>query len=375
MATGKITVAALNGLEGWLWCTQCVGFGARKQRRGIFFYLRYRHQGRQVMHSIGRLGSPWTPELARKEAQRLLGIVASGADPFAQSLSGETFGAEIERYLVRKKASLKPRSFIEDQRNLRKHASPLHKLRLTDIDRRTIAVLLGQIETGSGPTARNRLRSALSTFFSWAIQEGLTETNPVQGTGKADAGASRDRFLTQDELRQLWRSLGEDRFSEIVRLLLLTGCRRSEIGRLQWPEVDLAQKQIVLPAHRVKNGREFTLPLSAQALAILARQPRRNSSDFIFAERGFNDWDRCKARVDLRIGIAPYRLHDLRRSAATYMAEIGILPHIVEAVLNHQSGHKQGVAGTYNRAKYSDEMRTALQRWADHVDKITHIDD
>ena len=82
MATGKITVAALNGLEGWLWCTQCVGFGARKQRRGIFFYLRYRHQGRQVMHSIGRLGAPWTPELARKEAQRLLGIVASGADSF-----------------------------------------------------------------------------------------------------------------------------------------------------------------------------------------------------------------------------------------------------------------------------------------------------
>ena len=78
------------------------------------------------------------------------------------------------------------------------------------------------------------MRSALSTFFSWAIQEGLTETNPVQGTGKADAGASRDRVLTQEELWQLWRSLGDDRFSEIVRLLLLTGCRRNEIGRLQW---------------------------------------------------------------------------------------------------------------------------------------------
>src|SRR5262249_48284750 len=162
------------------------------------------------------------------------------------------------------------------------------------------------------------------------------ETNPVQGTGKADVVGSRDRVLTQEELRKLWRNLGDDRFSEIVRLLLLTGCRRNENGRLQWREVDLAQKQIVLPAQRVKNGREFTLPLSAQALAILARQPRRNSSDFIFAERGFNDWDRCKARVDLRIGIAPYRLHDLRRSAATYMGEFGVLPHIVEAVLNHQ---------------------------------------
>jgi integrase len=371
MATGRITVAALNGLEGWLWCTQCVGFGARKQRRGIFFYLRYRHQGRQVMHSIGRLGAPWTPELARKEAQRLLGIVASGADPFAQSLSGETFGAEIERYLLRKKASLKPRSFIEDQRNLRKHSAPLHRLKLGEIDRRTIAVLLGQIETGSGPTARNRLRSALSSFFSWAIQEGLTETNPVQGTGKADAGASRDRVLTQEELKTLWRSLGDDRFSEIIRLLLLTGCRRNEIGRLQWQEVDLAQKQIVLPAQRVKNGREFTLPLSAQALAILARQSRRNSSDFIFAERGFNDWDRCKARVDLRIGIAPYRLHDLRRTAATQMAELGVQPNVIELALNHVSGHKAGVAGIYNRSKMTDAVREGLQRWADHLDTIT----
>src|SRR5262249_48112159 len=196
MGAGKMTVAALHGSEGWLWDEKVCGLGARKQRRGIFFSLRYRHGGRQQMHSIGRFGSPWTPDTARAKALELLGILSSGADPFAQSLSGETFGAEIERYLVRKKASLKPRSFIEDQRNLRKHSAPLHKLRLTEIDRRTIAVLLGQIETSSGPTARNRLRSALSTFFSWAIQEGLTETNPVQGTGTADAGASRDRVLT-----------------------------------------------------------------------------------------------------------------------------------------------------------------------------------
>jgi hypothetical protein len=138
------------------------------------------------MHIIGRLGAPWTPETARNEARRLLGIVSTGVDPCAeQSLSGETFGAEIERYLARKRNSLKPRSFVEAQRNLRKHSAPLHKLRLDDIDRRTIAVLLGQVETGSGPIARNRLRSALSAFFSWAIQEGLAELNPVQGTGVA----------------------------------------------------------------------------------------------------------------------------------------------------------------------------------------------
>jgi integrase len=372
MAIGKITVAALNGPQGWLWDEKVCGLGARKQRRGIFFYLKYRHGGRQQMHSIGRFGSPWTPDTARAKALELLGTLSSGSDPFAQSLSSETFGAEIERYLLRKKGSMKPRSFIEDQRYLRKHSAPLHKLRLTDIDRRTIAVLLGQVETTSGPTARNRMRSSLSAFFAWAIQEGLTDgVNPVQGTGRADAGASRDRVLTQEELRKLLRSLGNDRFSEIVRLLLLTGCRRNEIGRLQWPEVDLARKVIVLPPDRVKNGRAHEVPLSAQALAILARLPRRNSSAFIFAERGFNDWDRCKQELDQRTKIAPWRLHDLRRSAATHMAEIGVLPHIVEACLNHQSGHKAGIAGTYNRAKYAPEMRSALQRWADHLDRIT----
>jgi hypothetical protein len=124
MATGRITVAALNGLEGWLWCEKVCGFGVRKQKRGTFFYLRYRHQGRQLMHSIGRYGAPWTVDTARTEAQRLLGVVAGGDNPFAQSLSGETFGGEVERYLERKRNSLKPRSFIEVQRYLRKCAAP-----------------------------------------------------------------------------------------------------------------------------------------------------------------------------------------------------------------------------------------------------------
>ena len=291
MSTGRITVAALNGLEGWLWDEKVCGLGARKQRRGIFFYVRARHQGRQIMHSIGRYGAPWTVETARAKALELLGTLASGSDPFTQSLSSETFGAEIDRYLERKRASLKPRSFIEDQRYLRQRAAPLHKLPLSEIDRRTVAVLLGQIETASGAIARNRLRSSLSAFFAWAIQEGLTENNPVVGTGKADEGNSRERVLTQDELCKLWRSLGNDRFCDIVRLLLLTGQRRTEIGRLTWSEVDFDRKMIVLGADRTKNSRAHEVPLSAQALAILQRQDRR--TEFVFAKRGFNNWALC----------------------------------------------------------------------------------
>jgi integrase len=371
MAIGKVTISSIAKLDGWLWDTTVVGFGARKQtNKGCHYYIRYRHNGSQIVKSIGRHGI-LTPDTARTKARELLGVVASGADPFAQSLLSETFGAEIERYLLRKQSSLKPRSFVETARHLRKYALPLHKLRLALIDRRTIAVLLGQIETASGPIARNRLRSSLSAFYAWAIQEGLTETNPVTGTGMADEGGSRERVLTQDELRNLWRALDDDRFSDIVRLLLLTGQRRNEIGALQWSEVDLKLGMIILAPDRTKNSQQHELPLSRQALTILERQPHRNSSDYLFGERAFNNWDRCKQEVDRRAGIAPYRLHDLRRTCATQLGELGVQPHHIEAILNHHSGHRAGVAGVYQRAKYATEMRDALQRWADHIEALT----
>jgi integrase len=367
MAQGKITISSINKLNGWLWDVAVTGFGARRQTNLVHYYVRYRHNGTQVVRSIGRHGA-LTPDTARAKAKQLLGTVAGGIDPFAQALSGEGFPVAVDRYLERKH-SLK--SFRETERYLRNHSSPLHSLRLSQIDRRKIAALLGDVETECGPVARNRLRSNLSAFFSWCITEGLLETNPASGTAKADEGGSRERVLTQDELRKLWRGLGDDAFSNVVRLLLLTGQRRNEIGKLQWSEIDLARKMIVLAPERTKNSRVHELPLSAQALAILKRIPRRNTTDFLWGKRGFSDWNGGKHELDQRLRIAPFTLHDLRRTCATGMAELGILPHIIEAVLNHVSGHKSGVAGTYNRAKYADEMRSALQRWADHLDKIT----
>jgi integrase len=372
MATGKITISSIGQLRGWLWDDRVIGLGARRQTRGVFYYLRYRHNGSQRMHSIGRHGSPWTPDTARTEARRLLGALATGIDPFAQPLSSVVFGALAERYLDRKRAVLKPRSFAEDQRYLIKHAARLHRLRLGDIDRRTIAILLGEIEVNSGAASRNRARATFSSFFAWCITEGLLDSNPVIGTAKADEGGSRERVLTNDELRTLWRGLGDGRFADIVRLLLLTGQRRNEIGKLQWGEIDLARKLIVFAPERTKNGRLHELPLSRQALAVIERQPRRNTIDFLFSDKsGFRDWDQGKARLDQRLGIAPWRLHDLRRTCATGMAELGVQPHIIEALLNHVGGHKGGVAGIYNRAKYADEMRSALTKWADWLDQIT----
>jgi integrase len=370
MSVGKITISSISKLEGYLWDTVVVGFGARRQRNLVHYYVRYRINGTQVVRSLGRHGA-LTPDTARARARQLLGVVSGGVDPFARS-SGETFGVVVHRYLERKRASLKPTSFTNTDLYLRKHFSALHGLRLDQIDRRKVAGLLGEIETTSGAVSRNRARSTLSAFFAWAIQEGLIDgANPVAGTGKADEGGSRERVLSPDELKTLWRGLDDGAFSQIVRLLLLTGARRNEVGKMSWPEVNLADRVINLPAHRVKNGRDHTIPLSTQAHAILSGLPRRNSTEFVFGGRGFNHWDAAKKDLDQRVGIADWHLHDLRRSAATYMAEIGVLPHIVEACLNHQSGHKSGIAGTYNRALYEVDKRSALQRYGDWLDKIT----
>ena len=372
MSVGKITISSINKLQGWLWDPTCVGFGARRQTNHVHYYVRYRINGTQIVKSIGRHGA-LTPDTARAKAKQLLGTVAGGVDPFAQALSGEGYPAAISRYLDRKKASLKPTSFIETERYLRNHSAALHSLRLDQIDRRKVAALLGEIEDTSGPVSRNRARSALSGFFSWCVAEGLLEVNPVTGTAKANENGSRERVLTSDELKQIWRTLPElnASFADIVRLLLLTGQRRNEIGSLRWSEVDLARKLIVLPPERTKNSRQHEVPLSSQALAIIAGVPRRNTTDYLFAGRGFNHWDRCKGQLDQRMNIAPWRLHDLRRTCATQMAELGILPHVIETTLNHVSGHKAGIAGVYNRSKMTDAVREGLQRWADHIEKIT----
>ena len=152
---------------------------------------------------------------------------------------------------------------------------------------------------------------------------------------------------------------------------MTTGQRRQEIGALQWSEIDFARKMIVLSPARTKNSRLHELPLSAQALAILARVPRRNSSEYLFGVRGYKDWDVGKSKLDAKAGIADYHLHDLRRSCATMLGELGVQPHHIEAILNHYSGHRAGVAGVYQRAKYEPEMRAALQKWADWVERLT----
>jgi integrase len=323
--------------------------------------------------------SQLTADAARTKASRILLEVRTGTDPQADRFeaiakAGDTFRATAERYLTRQKTVLREKSYTAIERYLLTHFAPLHRLPLARIDRRTIAERLSEIAITSGPAAANRARATLSAFFTWATKEGLVDSNPVIATNRHGANKPRERVLTMGEIAEIWRASGEEPYGSIVKLLILTGQRRTEIGSLRWSEIDFVTGLIRLPGERCKNHRPHDIPLSDPAMQMLQATPRVGEFVFGTTPIGFSPYADAKHDLDERIAIArgpepmpPWVLHDLRRSVATHMAEIGVQPHIVEAVLNHISGHKSGVAGIYNRATYAEEKRQALCRWADHL--------
>jgi integrase len=183
--------------------------------------------------TIGRHGSPWTPDTARREARRLLGLVAEGTDPAAAKAQAriaaiDTLQGVLERYLKHAKQKQKPRTYLETERHLLVGWKPLHSIPVAEVQRRHIAARLADL------TDASHARAALSACFNWAIGEGLAEANPVSGTNRPQAH-SRDRVLADEELVAIWKACRDDDYGRIVRLLLLTGQRRDEVAGLPGP--------------------------------------------------------------------------------------------------------------------------------------------
>lgn len=366
------------------------GFGVRLRAGGKRTWVaQYRIGSKQRRVTLGNVETI-DADQARKEAKAVLAKVQLGSDPQIEKMlvrerAAETLGVLIEKYLgTYAERNLKVRTLEEVKRGLNVHFKPLHEAPAGTLSRSAVASRLAEIAKDAGPFAANRARAYLSAMFTWAIEQGLVDDTPVRGTGRVVEEKSRDRVLSDRELRLIYRHAGHGDYGAIIRLLMLTGQRREEAGAMAWPEIVPDRALWSIPADRTKNSLPHDVPLSAAAAEILRAVGRREGRELVFGsgEGGFSGWSKAKAALDARITaelrkedpkakpLPEWRLHDLRRSAATGMADLGVQPHVIEAILNHVSGHRAGVAGVYNRAIYAAEKRAALDLWGEHVRKL-----
>jgi integrase len=339
--------------------------------------VQYRHGGasRRMSQPAEVLGA----EQARAWAKKLLAKAAIGEDPQADKFDRRgkdrhTLKSTVAEYLAIKQREVRSRTYTELVRYLTgPYFKPLHSLALDQITRKDVASRLNRISLESSSIVAGRARAQLSALFSWALGCGLCEANPVIGTNQPAAGKPRERVLDDNELARIWRACGDDDHGRCIKLLILAGARRQEIGACAWSEFDFERGTWTLPAARSKNGRAHTLPLLPSMLAIIKAVPRMAGRDQLFGTRanGFTGWSRGRTALDQRSGVKNWTTHDIRRSVATRMADLGIMPHVIEQILNHQSGHKAGPAGIYNKSSYADAVRAALALWHDHVRSIT----
>jgi integrase len=362
------------------WDADLAGFGVRLRASGRRSWIvQYRPLGtrRTRRVTLGRV-EKLAPAQARDAARKILAHVALGHDPQAEKVAkraraARSFRVAAESYVAAKQPGLRPVSHRINKLYLLDgpYFRPLHPMGINEITHPDIAARLSAIARNHSINVAAAARRAVSAFFRWTMEEGWTTANPVIGTRKPADPKPREHVLTDTELVRVWNACGEDDFGRIVRLLILLCSRRAEIGGMRWSEIDLDAGTWTLPAERSKNHRAHTIPLPPAALKIIESVPQ-TTRDHLFGDRageGFTSWSRCKVDLDRRLTakIKPWRIHDLRRSVATKMADIGIEPHHIEAVLNHFSGHRRGPAGIYNRSSYERQIRAALLQWGEHV--------
>jgi integrase len=364
--------------EAYIFDDEQVGLSVRLQGKAKRWVVWYTANGKRRRVTLGAVaGIPLRQ--ARIEAGRIIGNAREGKDALAERevakrRSGDILLPLVQMFLERRaKPRQRARSYREAVYYLTKLWAPLHSLQVGSITRRDVASRLEEIRVGNGPIAAIRARVYLNSVFAWGMRQGLVESNPVIGTEKPAEERRRDRVLSPAELATVWKAAdGSGEFGVIVKLLMLTGQRREEVAGMRWSEFDPDRALWVLAAERVKNARQHEVPLSRQVLALLPE--RRENRAHVFGRSrkgGFSGFSQAKTRLDAAAGLeTPWTLHDLRRSAVTHMAEIGIDPHVIEAAVNHISGHRAGVAGTYNLASYRPQKAAALQAYADWLEAV-----
>ena len=359
------------------------GLGLRFRAEGKpKWTLYYQRQGSQRRYVIGPRSVKL--EAAREAAQMLQADVAKQID-IAQvrkderkKVEQDTFGQAVEKYLEAREKGIWPpdraapraTTFAEIKRYLNSdegYFRPLYRIAVVNVSRDDIKKRLDEIARMNGAVAAARSRTTLSTFFAWAIDAGQCETNPVTNISKQGEREPRSRVLAFDEIARIWVAAGDlGDYGKIVRLLILTLCRRDEIGELECAELDKEADAIVLPGARTKNGLEHLVPLAPLAQEILSGVTRRPGYPHVFGlrkDKPFSGWSKSKAQLDEEAGVDDWTLHDIRRSAGI-MERIGIPEFVVEALLNHKRAKLSRTYKPHDLYKLAPEKREALNIWA-----------
>jgi integrase len=345
--------------------------------------VRYRHQGVSRKHTLGSY-----PAIDLKAARGLAGkalrAVAEGRDPgrekiLARSAKADSVEHIVEEFLERHvRRSTRPRTAQEYERLLRQHVLPHWRGRMVhEITRRDVLNALDRVVDRGAPIVANRVLAVVRKFFNWCVARDIIVTSPCVGVKAPTVERSRDRVLSDEELRLVWKAADKAGypFGPLVQMLALTGQRRDEVAKIKWEELDFEQRLWTLPRERVKADRSHEVPLSDAALGVLNAVPRHTDSPLVFTVNGasaVSGYSKAKYRLDalLPADMPSWRLHDLRRTCATGLAKLGVPVHVTEAVLNHKSGKISGIAAVYNRHDYKDEKRQALDAWGRHVDLL-----
>jgi integrase len=428
LSVSTVKAAEKGERDRFLWDAELKGFGLKVTPAGSKVYIfQYRPKRRgesattpTKRYTIGKHG-PLTPSQARDRAKDLAEQVRKGGDP----IEDEKAALEAEKHKAREAAEKakaetelafsryaglwldhyenekgrRPASVRLAASIVRNHLKPtLGDKPMPHITRADLQPIIDAI-----PLKQKGIRRAVfayaSVLFGWAVKRGDIDANPFRQMAKPEAPKSRDRVLSDAELVRVWRATFEasDLFGPFFRLLVLTGQRRDEVAGMSWAELDRASATWTIPAARAKNGAAQIVPLSAPAVAeldALAKLGERDKAGKLivawpkagltFTTTGktpISGLTKAKRALDEAVAIdggkdaernplPDWRVHDLRRTVATGLQRLGVRFEVTEAVLNHVSGAKGGIAGIYQRHDWKEEKRAALDAWGRHVEAV-----
>jgi integrase len=348
--------------------------------------FRFRHNGVNGKRTLGRAGDDGLSlAAARAAAAAHRHRLDQGADvtavtsvtPKAEGGGDKietAFASFLELHAYRK---TRPATAWATERTFNNVILPEWRGRtIGEIRKRDVIDLVEGIAASGRGYLANRTLGTLSKFFNWLVARDALPFSPVVGVERPHQETVRDRVLSDAELRALWlASEADGPFGQALKVLVLTGQRRNEVSQMRWSEIDAEHRVWTLPGARSKNRRPHQVPLVPQVWDIINVTPRIVGCDFVFTANGkkpVTGWDKAKVRISEKANLESenWRLHDLRRTCASGMQRLGISVPVIEKALNHISGTFRGIVGVYQQHDYADEVRIALQKWADRVEEI-----